>query len=320
MLPLNYLLKTPEERREMVRAAMEENGYPTDWDQYVGQERAVAAVMASIQSGKMIPHMALTTPVPGVGKTALAMLMAHQSGRNPYYMNRSEFSMQQARGLLARLEDGDILIMDEFHRLFGSPKKNAQHEWLLSYMQDGKVPCFEDEDLARVTIIAVTTDPSLVPDAMMSRFQVRPVFSEYTNDEIKVIAQNTALHKGMTEIDEDQLEKIAVASTRNPRKAKAIVSWLDQMGTQPYDVDRALWFMGFTRDGMSDIEVLYLTTMFRDFNGRAGESAMRSRLGVQSVGSTEQTLIQMGYLTRTPSGRTLTPLGEARASQLVSGE
>ena len=141
---------------------LETHDYPRRWQDYVGQDRAKKMLRVAAKSAKTrkqpLDHVLITHPSPGVGKTALAVLLATELRRNCRVVSGTMFR-DKARVIFASLEDGDLLFYDEFHPLMDQGRKNA--EWMLSYLQDGVIMGpLGPEPQPRITIIAATTDPT----------------------------------------------------------------------------------------------------------------------------------------------------------------
>ena len=179
----------------MTTAAPQLGGeYPTTWKGVIGQEQAKAQLMTAARSAKKrgvaMPHTLLASGQQGIGKTTLALLVAKEMGTT-LHVASGRFTLADARMAFAELNDGDLLFLDEIHRIVQGGKANA--EWLLHYMQDGKLVLPSGvEDCPDVTILGATTDSGRLPETVLDRFKVRPVLTGYTEDEAAKIAQGMA--------------------------------------------------------------------------------------------------------------------------------
>lgn len=306
--------------------------YPQTWDDFVGQPKVKRQLQVAIESadkrGARLSHILLASGVPGIGKTALALLTAIEAERRMHPVS-GKMSTNEARIALSRLEDGDILFIDEAHRLVNGGKKNA--EWLLHLLQDGVIMGPKGpEQQPDVTIIAATTDVGRLPQTILSRFQLRPVLRAYTAEEAAQITLRMCdriLPKGVPLPEVDELRGIARAGSNNPRTISAIITNLRDLavvdlasvhdGTR-YDLTEPLSWLGLTPDGLTQSACDYLVALLEDFSGQAGERALQDRLnepgGLEHI---EALLMEHGLIARTPQGRVLTGPGITRANELA---
>lgn len=299
--------------------------YPTRWSQYVGQEPAKRVLQVAAKSARIrrvpLDHVLITHPEPGVGKTALAMLVAKEMGTKCKIVS-GKIGKDAARLALSEMNDRDVLLYDEFHQVMDGGKKNA--EWLLSYMQDGVIYTpMGAEDYPRVTLVAATTDPAKIPESILSRFPLRPPIEDYTDAEatrIAVIMSGKILH-GLPRLRTLDAAVIASAAHNNPRAIRQLLVVLrdmvitDTLEVQKgrYDISQLLEFQGITPDGLDRTAQQYLKALATEFGGSAGVKALEERL-MQPGGlaTTERTLMDKGYIARTRTGRTLTKDGITR--------
>jgi holliday junction DNA helicase RuvB len=303
--------------------------YPTDWDGFIGQapvkrQLRVAATSARMR-GAAMSHVLLASGEAGCGKTTLALLTATELGTKMQAVS-GRIDLNDARIVLAGLQDGDVLFIDEFHTLFSRGKSNA--EWLLHLLQDGVLMGpHGPEEQPDITVIAATTDAGKLPDTFLTRFKLQPVIEPYDDDSATRIAIQMGAQTLLRPLpwpSIDNFHAIARAGNNNPRTIGSILSNLRDItlvephtfneATQAYDLTEALEWLGLSPDGLTKQARAYLQIMLTEFGGQAGERALSDRLnepgGVRHI---ERLLLSRGYIARTRSGRVLTKDGILRA-------
>ena len=313
--------------------------YPATWDDFIGQGQAKRQLQVAIESAKQrgvpLNHVLLASGEPGIGKTALALLTA-LSMETQIKMVSGKMKENEARIALAGMEDGDVLFMDEAHRLVQGGKGNA--EWILHLLADGVLMGPRGpEEQAAITVIAATTDAGKLPDTITSRFPLQPVLKPYTDDEAAIIGVRRAgalFDRPLPFPDADTLRAVARAGNNNPRTIGAILENLRDLahvdletvcpdatengGQQAYVLDEALQWMGLTPDGLTEVACRYLVTLVDEFAGQAGEKAMQDRLQEAGIQSVERTLMAKGLIAKTRQGRVATRDGILRAKELMT--
>lgn len=307
------------------------DGYPDTWDDFIGQTTAVAQLRVAAASARArhdsMPHVLLSSGQPGIGKTALALLIAKELGTEVRTVT-GKVDNNAARLLLASMADRDVLFIDEAHQLVVGGKAKA--EWLLHYLQDGVLlgPRGPEEQ-PRVTVIAATTDGGRIPETILSRFPLRPILEPYTDDEAFQIASRCAVKAftplGLLAPKASTVAAIARAGSHNPRTIKAIIENLRDLAVvdlesvfdgSDYDISQALTWLGLSADGLTATARRYLAILATEYDGQAGEAAIKGRL--QEPGGlehTERLLAEKGLIAFTKQGRTLTAAGINRARQ-----
>lgn len=307
--------------------------YPSTWDDFIGQEQAKRQLQVAIASAKQrnaaLGHVLLASGEHGIGKTAMALLTAVQLGTMLKTVS-GKMTLNEARIVLAGMDDQDVLFIDEAHRLVQGGKGNA--EWLLHLLQDGVLMGpREPEEQSKITVIAATTDRSRLPDTILSRFPLQPVLVPYTADEAVAIGNKAAIRLFAPPLpypSVDTFRAVARAANNNPRTIGSILGNLrdlalvDLAGVCPdendrtYELSEALTWLGLTADGLDEVACRYLTVLVNDFNGQAGEKAIADRLQEASLHSTERLLMQKGHIVKTRQGRVVTREGINRAREL----
>jgi len=305
---------------------------PKRFDDFVGQTTARSMIIAAVKSALVreqpLGHILLASGLPGIGKTTLARLTATLYGGGFVELGGTVTDRDAIKALRV-MEDGDVLFLDEVHRLISNGKARA--EWLLTLLEDGTIQTpggvFE---APRITVIAATTDAQRLPQTILDRF-VQPVLDEYNEVEAVQIAASAALRMGYgtDELPMPQstgwLEKVARASNNNPRlitrllgqvRDIAIAEDLGNLSNGEYDISKALVWSGLTEDGLTAQAQNYLIALYVS-NGTAGVKTISAAIGEEQVAQTEKLLIHKGLVVITSRGRSLTGLGDERAEQLL---
>lgn len=308
---------------------LDSSEYPQRWQDYIGQEQAkkqlrVAAKSARIRKSAM-DHVLIAHPSPGIGKTALAVLLAKELGTTVRVAS-GQMTKDKARLVLSGMNDRDVLFYDEFHQVMDSGRRNA--EWLLSFLQDGVISGpLGPEPQPKVTVVAATTDAHKIPDNIVSRF-ITPTMVDHTTEGAAKIVTLTAaklLGPDMPKITKADATTLAHACHKNPRAIRNMLIVLrdmlvtDELAVKNgrYDIEGLLEFQGITQDGLDQTAQKYLRALALEFNGTAGAKALEERLQQPGgLGNVERMLMDRGFIARTKTGRTLTQAGILRWREL----
>lgn len=297
----------------------------TKWDAYVGQERLKRTLRVHIDSAKErnepLPHVLLASGMPGVGKTEMGKLIASELGSSMVTLV-PPFTKDQLVRTIQAMDDFDVVFIDEIHKMADNGKKNS--ETLLHILEEG-----QDHSpsgtivLPRVTIVGATTDADRLPETIIDRFPIKPIFEPYTLKELALI---TAKFEGMLgiELPFELTMGIAAACRGTPRVAREMVVAardlaisLDRHPT----VEELLDFKQTEPDGMTESHRQYLQCLYENFGGdrnyTAGEDTLRVMLRQTKDGllRLERFLIEQGYIELTPRGRRLLPKGIQQAQR-----
>lgn len=298
---------------------------PPMFSEFSGQEkvcqRLELMVQASQQRGDVLEHILLSGP-PGLGKTTLAYILATAMSVN--IKSTSGPTIEKAgdlAGLLTTLERGDVLFIDEIHRL--SP---AIEEYLYPAMEDYKLDIIIDQgpnarsvrlNLPKFTLIGATTRAGMISSPLRSRFGMTCRLDYYTADELQRIVLRSASLIGV-EIDEPGALEIAARSRGTPRIANNLLRWVRDFAQVRAgnkinrDVaDQALTMRDIDRDGFDEMDMRILEALIHKFaGGPVGVSSLAVAIG-EDPGTLEDVnepyLIMLGYLKRTPQGRVALP-------------
>jgi Holliday junction DNA helicase RuvB len=307
--------------------ALEMTLRPSLFSEFTGQpkvkERVEIAVTAAKQRKEALDHTLLSGP-PGLGKTTLANIIAKAMGAN--LKSTSGPTIEKAgdlAGLLTNLEEGDVLFIDEIHRL-----QKTIEEYLYPAMEDFKLDIIIDQgpnarsvrlNLPRFTLIGATTRSGLLTAPLLSRFPVRERLDYYvTADLEKIVIRSARLLN--VETDAPGAHEIARRSRGTPRIANNLLRRVRDFAQVKGNgritgevADRALAMLDIDQNGLDEMDKRILETIITKFSGGpVGVNSLAVAVGeepdtIEEV--YEPYLIMEGYLNRTAQGRVATELG-----------
>ena len=308
-------------------AALEMTLRPSLFSDFTGQakvkERLEIAVQAAQQRSEPLDHILLSGP-PGLGKTTLANIIA--KSMNATLKSTSGPTIEKAgdlAGLLTNLEEGDVLFIDEIHRL-----QKTIEEYLYPAMEDFKLDIIIDQgpnarsirlNLPRFTLVGATTRSGLLTAPLLTRFPIRERVDYYQTEQLQRIVVRSARLLNI-EIEESGALEIARRSRGTPRIANNLLKRVrdyaqvraDGRITAPV-ADKALAILEIDENGLDEMDKRILETIILKFGGGpVGVSSLAVAVG-EEPDTLEEVyepyLIMEGYLNRTSQGRVATELG-----------
>ncbi|MEP6476911.1 MAG: Holliday junction branch migration DNA helicase RuvB [Actinomycetota bacterium] len=310
---------------------------PRTLGEFVGQERVKEQLALLIDGararGEPVDHLLFSGP-PGLGKTTLASIVAQEMGAG--FQPTSGPALDRPSDLaaiLTNLEDGDVLFVDEIHRM-PRPVEEVLYPALEDFNLDvvlGKGPTARSIrlDLPRFTLVAATTRPGRITLPLRERFGFSPRLDYYSREELGTIVRRSA---GILAVqtDADGAAEIARRSRGTPRVANrllrrvrdfaevrhdgAITGDIARLGLELFEVDG---------EGLDRLDIAVLRTVVDKFGGGpVGLTTLAASVGeetdtVEDV--VEPYLLQLGFLQRTPRGRVATEHAYRHLGAVVPG-
>lgn len=301
---------------------------PKNFIDYVGQEKVKTSLKIALGAAKnrneAIEHV-LLYGAPGLGKTTLAHVIAHEAGANLRITSGPAIEKSgDLAAILSNLEEGDYLFIDEIHRL----NKNIE-EILYPAMEDfaldivmGKGPSARTLrlDLPHFTIIGATTLASLLSAPLRDRFGLIHHLDFYEKEDLeKIIARSATLLR--VDINQEAISEIAIRSRRTPRIANRLLrrvrDFCDFHGGANINRERCLEafaLMEVDSLGLDAIDRKLLSAIVQKFGGGpVGLNTLSATTGeeIDTIENVyEPYLLQLGFLDRTPRGRVVTELAK----------
>ena len=299
---------------------------PTSFQEYVGQERLKRNLKIAIDAvkkradGTSLDHVLLYGP-PGLGKTTMANVIAHELGANLRVTSGPAIERAgDLASILTNLQDGDVLFIDEIHRL-----RRAVEEILYSAMEDykldiviGKGPAARSVrlDLPHFTVIGATTRTGSLAGPLRDRFGITHRLEYYKVPEIEQIITRTAAILN-TEIKPEATALLATRSRLTPRIAnrltKRVRDFADVNGNGIIDAPtatRALALLEIDDLGLDSADRNMLELMLENYDDRpVGLTTIAALTGDETTTIEdyyEPYLIQLGFIEKTPRGRRVT--------------
>ena len=305
---------------------IEKNLRPQTLDDYIGQQKAKKNLKVYIEAAKLrgesLDHVLFFGP-PGLGKTTLAGIIANEMGTHMKITSGPAIGKPgEMAAILSNLQEGDILFVDEIHRL------NRQvEEVLYPAMEDYVIDIMIGKgttarpirlDLPKFTLVGATTRAGLLSAPLRDRFGVIHHLEFYTVDELKTIILHSAAKLGV-EIDEEGAYEMARRSRGTPRLANRLLKRVRDFAEVKYDgritkevAAFALDLLEVDKYGLDQNDRNILMTVIEKFHGGpVGLDTLAASIGEDS-GTIEDVyepfLVQNGFIIRTPKGRMVTDL------------
>ncbi len=308
-------------------AAFEQTVRPASLDEFIGQRKIIDNLTVFIRAAKMrkepLDHVLLSGP-PGLGKTTLAAIIAYEMGvgmkttTGPVLDKPGDLA-----GMLTNLDDGDVLFIDEIHRL-----NPVIEEYLYSAMEDYKLDIIIDSgpnarsiqiDLKKFTLIGATTRKGLLTAPLRARFGIDARLDYYDVELLQSITERSAKILKIGISDEGAFE-IARRSRGTPRIVNRLLrrtrDFAEVAGLATIDraiADKALNALDVDKRGLDDMDIRILQAIIQNYKGGpVGLGTLAVAVG-EDKGTIEEVyepfLIQEGFLQRTPKGRVVTAKG-----------
>ncbi|RRJ95743.1 Holliday junction branch migration DNA helicase RuvB [Opitutaceae bacterium TAV4] len=300
---------------------------PLSFADFTGQpktvERLQVMVGAARRRGEALNHILISGP-PGLGKTTLCFILGHEMGKNVRVTSGPVVEKAgDLAGLLTNLEEGDILFIDEIHRI---PK--TVEEYLYSAMEDFRLDIMIDQgpnarsvrlSIPRFTLVGATTRAGLLTAPLRSRFTLQTRLDYYDVPTLMGIVQRSCGLLKVT-IDEAGAREIASRARGTPRIANNLINFVRDFAQERGDgritrpaAAAALELLEIDAAGLDEMDKRMLRIMAENYRGGpVGLGTIAVAVGEESETLEEvhePFLIQEGYLQRTPQGRVLTAKG-----------
>jgi len=297
---------------------------PHQFSDFVGQAKVRERLELSVEAARgrqdALDHILLSGP-PGLGKTTLAYILAEAMGVNikvtagPVIDKAADLA-----GMLTNLERGDILFIDEVHRV-----QKSVEEYLYAAMEDFVIDIIIDQgpnarsvrlNLPKFTLVAATTRSGLLSAPFRSRFGLTNRLDYYDAADIKTILMRSARILDV-DLDEEGADEIAGRARGTPRIANNLLRWVRDYAQVKAGnritrsvADKALSMLDIDEHGLDEMDKRILGALLHKFSGGpVGLSSLAVTVG-EEAGTIEEVyepyLIQEGYLQRTPQGRLAT--------------
>lgn len=297
---------------------------PRRLGEFIGQKAVVRKLSIAIESAKIrrdtLDHVLLVGP-PGLGKTTLAHIIANEMGSNIYVSSGPVIEKQgDLAAILTSLERGDVLFIDEIHRLNKSVEEilyTAMEDYAVDVMI-GKGPSARSIRLSlnKFTLVGATTKSGLLSSPLRNRFGMTLELDYYSVEDIEKIVERSSRLLNL-KVEKDAIREIAKRSRGTPRIANRLLKRIRDFavveGRKVVDLEitkKALEILEIDEYGLDPMDRKIIKTLLENFKGGpAGIEAIAASIGVEPNTISEvyePFLLREGFIVRTPRGRVAT--------------
>lgn len=314
-----------QEAKQTAPTAYDLSLRPPGFDDFHGQEKVTERLMLMVEAARrredVLEHLLLSGP-PGLGKTTLANIVASAVGSTLHTTSGPQIEKAgDLAGVLTNLQRGDVLFIDEIHRLHP-----AIEEYLYPAMEDFRLDIIIDSgpsarsiqlELPKFTLVGATTRSGMLTAPLRSRFGLVNRLDYYTHDQLAFIITRSA---DLLKLEIEPAGALAVASRSRgtPRIANNLLRWVRDYAQVRADgritgsvAEAALTMIDIDSEGLDEMDLRMLETLIHKFHGGpVGLSSLAVALG-EDASTLEEVhepfLIMQGFVKRTPRGRVAMP-------------
>jgi len=290
--------------------------YPKTLNEFIGQPQVTSQLTKIIAQasipGQIFPHILLTSS-PGMGKTALARVIANEMDYKMEELDLSQMTSKRLARILLQTER-PLIFLDEIQRA-----KKEQQEMVLQWLSEGKLimPDGFAENISYLSAIAATTREEKLDDALLDRFLIVEM-QDYRSEDLKRILEAMA-DKLQVVIPEADIVRLADADLGSPRTGGKLVSaYQTLLHSEEVSVENVLKFLGREPDGLTPRHIRYMQALWEN-DGQLGQAPLSriTRMHQNILFEVEGALLKKKFITLTAQGRLLTSKGRERVKRGV---